>query len=161
MLARNCSTVAVLVALAATAQQQLSFQNYSVKVEREKPVSPKAETSIARENISVIRVALQHGPNFAGHYTVADWGCGTSCAAFVIVDDRTGRIYEPPEISKGVDLGVAGPEFRQDSSLMVVTNCPPPTMYGLKNCRRKFYRWDGSHLRLLKTEPVTATEKGH
>ncbi len=33
------------------------------------------------------------GPNFAGHYTVADWGCGTRCMDFAIIDNTTGKIY--------------------------------------------------------------------
>lgn len=37
------------------------------------------------------------GPNFAGHYTVATWGCGTECQGFAIVDNKTGDIikYQP------------------------------------------------------------------
>lgn len=93
-------------------------------------------------------------PNFAGHYTVVFWGCGTACAAFVIVDDRTGEVYEPPELARGVDLGVGGPSFHIDSRLLVLANCPDPQVYGLNNCMRKFYIWDGSRLELLKSEPV-------
>lgn len=37
------------------------------------------------------------GANFAGHYTVATWGCGTECQGYAIVDLITGNIikYEP------------------------------------------------------------------
>jgi len=80
---------------------------------------------------------------------------------YVIVDERTGRVSAPPEISKGVDLGFEGPEFRADSTLMVVANCPDPAVYGLKNCKRNFYNWNGSRLVLLKTEQVTSIGNGH
>jgi hypothetical protein len=150
----------VLVGVLAAAQQW-PFQAYPAVVSKAKPVSLKLETRLARERISGIRKAVQHGPNFAGHYTVADWGCGTECGVFVIVDDFTGRAYDPPEISKGVDLGLAGPDFRVNSSLMVVASCPDPRVYGLKNCQRNFYRWDGSRLILLYSEPVTAIPNGH
>jgi hypothetical protein len=36
------------------------------------------------------------GPNFAGHYIVVQWGCGTSCVMMVIVDALTGKIYDIP-----------------------------------------------------------------
>jgi len=113
---------------------------------------------MAKQHISAIRRAVQRGPNFAGHYTVAGWGCGTECAVYVIVDDSSGRVYEPPEISRGVDLGLgdAEPQFRVDSSLMVLASCADPRVYGLKNCQRNFYRWNGSKLILLSSEPVTA-----
>jgi hypothetical protein len=79
-------------------------------------------------------------------------------AVYVIVDDSTGRVYEPSEISISVDLGYDGPHFRVDSSLMVVASCPDPRVYGLKNCQRNFYRWDGRRLILLSSEPVTKAE---
>jgi hypothetical protein len=82
------------------------------------------------------------------------WGCGTACGVFVIVDDRNGKVYEPPEVARGVDLGVGGPMFRIDSRLFVLANCPDPQVYGLKNCTRNFYRWNGARLELLTSEPV-------
>lgn len=36
------------------------------------------------------------GPNFAGHYTIVEWGCGTDCGEMAIVDAKTGRIFQPP-----------------------------------------------------------------
>jgi len=33
-------------------------------------------------------------PDFAGHYTVVEWGCGTSCGVSTIVDAITGKIYD-------------------------------------------------------------------
>ena len=40
---------------------------------------------------------VEEGVNFAGHYTVATWGCGTSCRGYAIVDVITGNIvnFEP------------------------------------------------------------------
>lgn len=41
---------------------------------------------------SRIREGVRGGPNFAGHYTLVIWGCGTQCGNFAIVDDETGKI---------------------------------------------------------------------
>lgn len=130
----------------------------SVTVECGKRAPLKLEAPMAKAHASRIRAAVQRCPNFAGHYTVASWGCGAECAAYVIVDNLSGEIYEPPEISRGISLGVGGPEFRPDSTLMVVANCPEPKVYGLKGCNRQFYRWNGSRLLLIGSEPMT--EKG-
>jgi hypothetical protein len=153
--------VALLIGFSTgtVAGQPWPFQEYPATVFSGKPAPPKLETSLAKEHSTLIRKAVLGGANFAGHYTVLEWGCGTSCGVYVIVDERTGKIFESPEISKGVALGVAGPEFRPNSTLMVVASCPEPEVYGLKNCNRRFYRWDGSRLILLKTEPVTASKK--
>lgn len=32
------------------------------------------------------------GPNFAGHYTVASWDCGSNCQSHAVVDNNTGEI---------------------------------------------------------------------
>ncbi|HWB31830.1 MAG TPA: hypothetical protein VG714_01525 [Acidobacteriaceae bacterium] len=140
--------------------QPWPFQEYPTKVVHGKAAKISPETGLVRQHITVIRKAMENGPNFAGHYTVAEWGCGTACGVYVIIDDLTGKVYAPPEIARGVDLGVASPEFRPDSTLMVVANCPAPQVYGLKGCERAFYQWKDSRLLLLKKEPVKAPEAG-
>jgi hypothetical protein len=97
-----------------TAPESRPFRKYPAAVFHGQPAVPKLKTPIAKEHGTVIRKAIMRGVNFAGHYTVVGWGCGTSCGVYVIVDERTGEVFEPPEISKGIDLGIAGPEFRRD-----------------------------------------------
>lgn len=36
--------------------------------------------------------AAQQGPNFAGHYTVATWGCASGCQQHAVVDAQSGNI---------------------------------------------------------------------
>jgi hypothetical protein len=145
----------LVFALTGTASsQRWPFQDYPAKVFQGTPSRPKLETPLARKHATIIRREAKRGANFAGHYRVIAWGCGTSCAVYVIVDERTGTVFEPLEISKGVDLGVSAPQFRVDSTLMIVANCPSPEIYGLQSCERKFYIWGGSQMRLIKSEPV-------
>ena len=48
------------------------------------------------------------GPNFAGHYTVATWGCGTECQGFAIIDAINGDIVEfEPSIDHQVSEGLS------------------------------------------------------
>jgi hypothetical protein len=148
-------TCLLAICIAAAANDQFPFDKYPTSVFQGRSATPRLETSLAWQHRTTIRNRVKRGPNFAGHYTAVDWGCGTMCAVFVIVDARSGRVYEPPEISKGVELGVAVPEYRLNSTLIVVASCPYPKVYGYKKCERKFYNWDGSRLVLLKTEPVT------
>jgi hypothetical protein len=153
------SMLVLILFIGTAAGQAWPFQQYPATVWHGVPARPKLETPLAKQHPTIIRKGVKQGVNFAGRYRVIDWGCGSSCGVYVIVDVLTGRVFEPPEISRGVDLGVAGPEFRSNSTLMVVASCPIPEVYGVKNCERKFYRWDGSRLVLLKSEPVTAPDK--
>ena len=40
-----------------------------------------------------IREAARGKPNFAGHYIVTTWGCGTSCLMGAAIDAKTGKVY--------------------------------------------------------------------
>jgi len=75
--------------------------------------------------------AAKEPPNFAGHYRLMFWGCGSNCAAGALIDLETGEVSQPPQarpnasgwdrwiISAGMMEG-AGIDFRIDSRLVVV-----------------------------------------
>ena len=57
---------------------------------------------------TAISDAVTKGPNFAGHYTVAEWGCGTTCQDHVVVDVQTGEIVAtgiPSEVGLSYSIG--------------------------------------------------------
>jgi len=56
---------------------------------------------------------VKGGPNFAGHYTIVSWGCGTMCQSVAIVDNKNGAVYFPITSELGID-------FRIDSNLLTV-----------------------------------------
>lgn len=117
--------------------QAPKFASYGVRVSAMKG-RPKVDFSNnpnARMFQTLLRRAAAQGPNFAGHYRVAIWGCGTSCATFAIINLETGRVIWPKAINsvsydyfaledKGVfpestaDGYVFG--FRKDSRLLVI-----------------------------------------
>ncbi len=67
---------------------------------------------------STITEQSAEGPNFAGHYTVATWGCGTECQGFAIIDAITGEIVEyEPSIDHQVSEGLS---HSLDSNLLVL-----------------------------------------
>jgi len=47
---------------------------------------------IAKTYRTVLRQELAKGPNYAGHYRVAIWGCGSSCAMFAVINLKTGQV---------------------------------------------------------------------
>ncbi len=64
--------------------------------------------------------------NFAGHYIVIVWGCGSDCAMMATVDALTGTIIEPSLARRGslqVPLDIWGPmeiDFKPDSRLLIL-----------------------------------------
>src|SRR5579872_5010248 len=55
-----------------------------------KPARPRLTSADGRAFRTVLRDGAARGPNFAGHYAVVVWGCGSSCADMAIVDTRSG-----------------------------------------------------------------------
>ena len=40
-----------------------------------------------------LKEASTEKPNFAGHYILTAWGCGTSCLMGAVIDAKTGKVY--------------------------------------------------------------------
>ena len=60
-----------------------------------------------------LREAIGQKPDFAGHYKVATWGCGTMCQTTALIDARDGKVYFAPFTS------LPGVEHRANSRLLV------------------------------------------
>lgn len=58
--------------------------------------------------------------NFAGHYSLVYWGCGSPCQSSLVIDRKTGKIYDSPGASLGYD-------FRVQSRMLMVN---PPDSSG-------------------------------
>jgi len=154
------------------AQQLPKFEDYPVKeIFTGTPAAPILATPQQRLYRTRIREGVskgagvwrdgqeQPGPNFAGHYFVIEWGCGSSCAMRAIVDAVTGTIYNPP-MSHNLDPSFLSPgdprqcmvspanlEFRIGSRLMIVeanTDWPKD-----KHNYRHYFLWENN----LETPP--------
>jgi hypothetical protein len=71
----------------------------------------------ARDFRTRLRAGAAEGPNFAGHYVVVSWGCGTDCQNNAIVDVASGKVIV---MGIGAELGVS---FRLSSRLLIA-NAP-------------------------------------
>lgn len=50
------------------------------------------------------------GPNFAGKYAVAQWGCGTGCQGHAVINVESGKIIAfGPETQAGVGISLESP----------------------------------------------------
>lgn len=127
------------------------FADYPVGVAKiAKPAPVKLTQPEHRAFRTRIREAGRQPPNFAGHYVVSSWGCGTSCAMSVLVDLATGDVAMPDELASvgetPLDERVQG---RPDSRLIVVTGMPGEDSGKPQAVR--YYVLEGRRLRLLKT----------
>ncbi len=158
-----------LMAVAETSGQPSvpSFEQYPISGARfrGKPAPPVFRTAAERRFRTVIRENAAKGPNFAGHYTIAEWGCGAGCVSVVVVDAVNGAISRGPfrnlawELAKyegklaSNDDRFQQLEYRLDSRLLVARGCPEEA-----NCGSYFYEWTGAGFKLLRKIPSVRLE---
>lgn len=128
------------------------FTDYPVReIFKGRPARVRLDSRQARLFRTRLREGAAAGPNFAGHYTVVQWGCGTGCAGMGIVDARTGKVYFPPlEYSDIIDMedeATRSRFFRLDSRLLVLTQM----LYdGNDSYTAHYYLFDNGRFRLLR-----------
>lgn len=121
------------------------------------PAAPIPRTRLQRNFRTVIREAAKSGPNFAGHYALATWGCGAGCVSIAVVDEKNGTTTDGPFEILGYDLsfsyegGEEQIEFHPDSRLLIARGCP-----GEKDCGTYYYEWTGQAFRLIQKTAAKA-----
>lgn len=103
------------------------------------PLTQAAEFSTA------IDEAVAAGPNFAGKYAVAQWGCGSNCQGHAVVNVESGKIIAfGPQTEAGLSIN-------EESAIMITNpkeNFPSiaemqeadlPTLTKLANIPREYY----------------------
>jgi len=74
-----------------------AFDRYAVPVARVKHAPRvRLNSKLARlyrtQFRDAAKLGAKTGANFAGHYRLASWGCGTGCLSWGVVDLKTGRV---------------------------------------------------------------------
>ena len=131
------------------------FEEFTVGVEAvPAPAQPILSSRRARRYRAILRraAAQTEAPDFAGHYKVVIWGCGTCCAEFAILDLKSGEAWFPPFFNAcGYPPGSEVPDrallYRADSRLFVAIGANNEGPWGIH-----YYRWNGLRLQPLKAE---------
>lgn len=148
---------AATTCLAQQPRSRPTFDSFPArKTFRGKPAKPKLVTRKQHLFRTMIRTGGQDHGRFAGHYSVAMWGCGSDCMQYAITDLMTGRVFGPFSVS-GLPWSwyddrqhrpVEDLEFHPTSRLLKVNGCPDE-----HNCGSYDYVIDeGIGLKLLRKE---------
>ena len=113
-------------ATSAGADERFKFDAYPASAVSTKAVSKidwKSNPDLAdgRSKEAVERVVGQNA-NFAGHFVVTSFGCGTGCQSTVFVDVNNGKVYKAPmqfPTDKTELPKVSGGKAHQASSNMI------------------------------------------
>jgi hypothetical protein len=126
------------------------FAAYREAVYKGRAVAVKIDSKYSRNYKTMLRKSVkENGVNFAGHYTLATWFCGTNCNQLAVIDVKTGQTYFTPGLMSVV-MGVPNQsldmtEFKSDSRLLKVVGRTNGKDYGTW-----FYEWKNNRFRMVK-----------
>jgi len=105
---------------------------------------------------SRLETAAKRDPNFAGHYVLTHWGCGTFCQTIAIIDILTGKVYFPEITEKSMENNMVGWGYETpsvDSKLLIInaqlTTGPRSQAGALKSQLRDvrmYFKWEDNQL---------------
>jgi hypothetical protein len=103
-------------------------------------------------------------PNFAGHYILATWGCGTECVQMTIIDAKTGKVFHPSGVTSNAannvhDALIDGkPNWPNEGSIKFQANSELLVLIGMpeEDTKRRgisYYIWHHNRLSLVRFVP--------
>jgi hypothetical protein len=130
-----------------------TFNEYAVKVEKIKGVKVNLKShKDAKRFRTMLLEAANGGVNFAGHYILTTWGCGTNCSFGAIIDARNGSVFFPNGL--GGFFGLC--DFPANTKLHVYqANSRLLVFSGMKEeggpCGIYYLEWAGTKFRQVKS----------
>jgi hypothetical protein len=147
-----CCSASALAQTGATPR----FEDYPATVYKGRAAAVRLNGSKdARTFRTRLREGAKEGVNFAGHYTLAQWGCGAGCLQAAFIDAKTGAVFFPAELNGfGVwfwDNNEEALQFKPDSRLLIMSGFPASEgSKGNPKSGLYYYEWTGQRLRLVK-----------
>ncbi|WP_426956030.1 hypothetical protein [Muricoccus radiodurans] len=121
------------------------------------PPARNAPIVLTRQDMTFrtrLREAATRPPNFAGHYVLTTWGCGSGCLMGAVVNALDGRVTFLPATICCLPFDVEGVEpisFRADSRLLILNGVRDEAEGDLG---AHYYRIEGARFVHLRDAPL-------
>lgn len=89
------------------------------------------------------------GVNFAGYYTIVEWGCGLACQEMAIVDRKSGEVIFSQIPFDTID-GHSGLEFRINSQMLIVNTDAFSEFYDFEPGYKLYNHWREPAVYIIK-----------
>ena len=100
-----------------------------------------------------IREGMRNGPNFAGFFSLIQFGCGTDCSSVYIANNKTGQIFDFPR--DGEEHSFLQLRFKRYSSMVIA-------QWGNYNpniCILEYFEWQKTTFRLLLSKRLGSSDE--
>ena len=150
-----CALAACLLSSCSVAQQvqpdnAAMFAKYPAgPVFHGTPAAPQWSNPDARMYHTRIQAGVRSGIAFAGHYSIAIWGCGTGCISFAVTDALTGRVTFFPQSISVINEAGERLTYRKDSRAIHVIGS-----LNEENSADRWFVWDGKAFNLISEKPA-------
>ena len=145
-----------------TSESTRRFEDYPAT---QKFTGKPATPIIANQRARLYRTMIRQASSGTGNYTIAQWGCGSTCVAFAIIDARTGRVYFHPQALQAMQVPYQAEnvlQFRPDSRLLIISGeilpDDPDSASGPESVGKSYYEWKNNRFTLLETVGVRREE---
>nr|WP_294949993.1 hypothetical protein [uncultured Mucilaginibacter sp.] len=132
-----------------------NFSAYRVTLYKGKLAPPnfKTDPSAYEFRTQIKDQCKAEGVNFAGHFTLVQWGCGTECAETAIVDRITGTIFYS-SLNKPYDYAFNTIACKPNSSMAIMNDWMLEEFKGYVYCGKEYWKlkvakWTGTKFQLL------------
>lgn len=137
------------------------FGDYAAPVYKGRAAALKLTTPQTRSYRTRLREGARRAVNFAGHYKLHTWSCGTGCLQTAFIDAKSGEVFFPEELngfilcffeSEPVAHELEDSLQFQKGSRLVVMSGYPMSERGKDEPKKGlyYYEWTGTELKLLK-----------
>ena len=115
--------------------KSISFDNYQIKeIFKGKPASIDFSSDPDAKRFKTrLTTGIKEGANFAGHYSIILWGCGTNCQQIAIVNTKKGKICAWLDSCGDV-------QYKLNSYLLIVNPFEDENPYP-EGCKTEYYLW--------------------
>jgi hypothetical protein len=150
----TASMLILLTGIQVNSPQAPRLEDYPVlEVFRGTPAAPRLDTAEARRFRTELRRQAASGPDFAGRFILARWGCGADCVSGAIIDARTGKVWLPKfrvEDAVAAQRGLTvhhSTDFQVESELVIAIGLVNDQGMGTA-----YFRWHDGTLSLIRFE---------
>jgi hypothetical protein len=143
-----------LITDAAAPKSAPRFETYATTPWHGRSATPVITGKSARLFRTQLRDQAKSGPNFAGHYKIAQWGCGAGCVDWAVIDSQTGKVtftktWEAHDRTQSLGEVLV---YRRDSRLLIIEGGPAENPND-HNTGLTYLLWNGKAFKKLAFYP--------